>query len=210
MRIANKVVLASLNREKLEEFQALLADFPQLELVPAEDLIRNPEGLSTVENFDTYLDNAVAKARLANQASHYPSLADDSGLEVEALQRKPGVRSHRYAKPQAGKSQDQSNVELLLSELKSSQNRSARFVCTLALVVEGVLIHSTGILEGTIIDSPRGTHGFGYDPIFVPKGANKTLAEMTQAEKNAISHRHLAVQKLLESMKAHGLVLAKP
>jgi XTP/dITP diphosphohydrolase len=210
MRLSNKVVLATLNREKFEEFCALFTPYAGITLVPAEELIRNPDGLGLVEKYDTYLENAIAKARLANHASHYPSLADDSGLEVDALGGKPGVRSHRYAPPQAKLSQDQANVQLLLSELKAGQPRNARFVCTLALVVEGILLHATGTMEGTISDSPRGTHGFGYDPVFIPSGQNKTLAEMTAAEKNAISHRSIAVQRLMSQVKAHGLVLAKP
>lgn len=210
MRIANKVILATLNRDKFEEFEKLLESHSQIELVPAEALIRNPEGLKFVERYDSYLENALAKARLANQASHYPALADDSGLEVEALQGKPGVRSHRYAPPQNKISQDQANVELLLSEMKSASQRNAKFTCTLALVIEGILLHSTGILEGTICESPRGTHGFGYDPVFIPQGSTKTLAEMTESEKNAISHRAKALQGLMAQVKAHGIVFAKP
>src|SRR4051812_35372989 len=131
MRISHRVLLATLNRDKFEEFRDLLLPFPEIELVPADQLIRNPEGLSFVERHHTYLENAIAKARLANQGSHYPSLADDSGLEVDALGGKPGVRSHRYAPPRPRISQDQANIEFLLSEVKSAENRSARFVCTL-------------------------------------------------------------------------------
>ena len=99
MRLSNRVLLATLNRNKFEEFQALLSSHPEIELVPADQLIRNPAKLQQVESHNTYLENAIAKARLANQASHYPSLADDSGLEVLALDGRPGVRSHRYAPP---------------------------------------------------------------------------------------------------------------
>ena len=122
---------------------------------------------------------------------------------------KPGVRSHRYATPKAGISQDEANTQLLLTEL-GSKSRNARFVCTLALLVEGIMIHATGTLEGTIIDKPRGDEGFGYDPIFVPKGSNKTLAEMSLEEKNGISHRTLAVRELMTQVKNHGVVFAKP
>jgi XTP/dITP diphosphohydrolase len=210
MRLSNIVLLASTNRDKFDEFSNLLKAYPEIELAPATQYIRNAQKLSLVENYPSYLENAVAKARLANHAAHYPALADDSGLEVEALGGKPGVRSHRYAIPKAGISQDQANVDLLLSELKTAQTRSARFVCTLALVIEGILLHSTGILEGSIADSPRGTNGFGYDPVFIPKGQSKTLAEMTSAEKNAISHRSLALHDLMKQVKAHGLTFAKP
>src|SRR4051812_34700616 len=111
MRLSNKIVLASLNRNKFEEMQALLDGYPQVELAQASDFIRNADKLAFVERHDTYFENAIAKARLANAGCHYPCLADDSGLEVEALNGKPGVRSHRYATPKAGMTQDQANVE---------------------------------------------------------------------------------------------------
>jgi XTP/dITP diphosphohydrolase len=159
--------------------------------------------------YDTYLENALAKARFVNQGAHYPSLADDSGLEVEALGGKPGVRSHRYASPKAGLTQDEANTQLMLKEL-AGKSRTAKFTCTLAFLVEGILMHATGTLEGTIAEAPRGTHGFGYDPIFIPKGSSKTLAEMTQAEKNAISHRAVALRLLMDQVRQNGIVIAKP
>lgn len=210
MRLSNKIVLASLNREKFEEFGSLFKPYPEIELVLAEQVMRNAERLQFAERYETYLENATAKARLANQACHYPTLADDSGLEVEALGGKPGVRSHRYATPKAGISQDQANTTFLLQELKSSQNRSARFVCTLALVIEGIFLSATGTLEGTLIEGPRGKNGFGYDPIFVPKGETRTFAEMSHEEKNRISHRSKAVQELMAQVRSHGIFFAKP
>jgi XTP/dITP diphosphohydrolase len=209
MRLVNRILLATENRNKFEEFKALFSTHPEIELLMANQVLRNTEGLKFAERYDTYLENALAKARLVNQGAHYPSLADDSGLEVEGLQGKPGVRSHRYATPKAGLSQDQANVEFLLKEL-SGKSRNAKFVCTLALLVEGILIHATGTLEGTIAETPRGTNGFGYDPIFIPNGSNKTLAEMTETEKNAISHRFQALQNLMTQVKQHGIVFAKP
>ncbi len=209
MRLSNHIVLASLNRDKFEEFRTLFSAYPDIELVPAATIIRNPEGLQFAERHDTYLDNAVAKARLANLASHYPALADDSGIEVEALDGKPGVRSHRYATPRAGVSQDQANIDQLLADIGSGR-RGAKFVCTLALVIEGIMIQATGTLEGTIIDQPRGTAGFGYDPVFVPRGSSRTFAEMTDSEKNMISHRAKALHELMAKVKAHGIVFAKP
>lgn len=210
MRLANKVVLASTNRQKFDEFQCIMAAYPEIELVPASELIRNPDGLAKVEFHNTYLENAIAKARLANQSCHYPSLSDDSGLEVDFLDGKPGVRSHRFAPPQARVSQEQANIQLLLSQMKSAPTRSAKFVCTLVLTIEGILLHSTGILQGTISESPRGNFGFGYDPIFIPDGGTRTLAEMSEADKNAISHRGKALQSLMAQAKAHGIVFAKP
>lgn len=210
MRLSNRIVLASLNRHKLEEFQALLRNHPEVELVPVSGLIRNPEGLSQVEKHATYLENAAAKARLVNQGCHYPALADDSGLEVFALDGKPGVRSHRFAIPRKGESQDDANNSLLLKELSGKSSRDARFVCVVGLVIEGVMIHAEGTLEGTLLESPRGDHGFGYDPLFVPKGFNKSLAEMEAAEKNQISHRAKALQLLMTKIKDHGITFAKP
>jgi XTP/dITP diphosphohydrolase len=209
MRLSNRIVVATQNRDKIDEFRSLFAPWPEIELVPASDFLRNADRIQFAERFDTYLDNAVAKARLANAGSHYPSLADDSGLEVEGLGGKPGVRSHRYATPKAGLSQDQANNDLLMREL-SGKPRDARFVCTLALVIEGILLHATGTLEGQIAEKASGTHGFGYDPLFIPKGSSKTLAEMTSIEKNAISHRAKAVQDLMNQVRAHGIVFAKP
>ncbi len=212
MRLSNRILLATTNREKFDEFKSLFAAYPGIEPVPADAIIRNTDGLKFAERHDTYLDNAIAKARLANGACHYPALADDSGLEVDFLGGKPGVRSHRYATPKAGLTQDQANNQLLLSEMKNagSAERGARFVCTLALLIEGIMLTSTGVLEGTIIDQQRGEQGFGYDPIFIPKGSAKTLAEMTDGEKNSISHRAKALHELMAKLKAHGLTLAKP
>jgi XTP/dITP diphosphohydrolase len=209
MRLSNKVLLATQSRDKFEEFTALFSAYPEIQLSMAGDYVRNVDGLHLVEKHNTYLENAVAKARLVNQGAHYPTLADDSGLEVLSLEGKLGVRSHRYAPPKAGISQDEANNQLLLKEL-TGKPRDARFVCTLALLIEGLLIHATGTLEGTIAEAPRGTNGFGYDPLFIPKKQNKTLAEMTNAEKNAISHRAKALQELMSQLKTHGIVLAKP
>jgi XTP/dITP diphosphohydrolase len=210
MRLSNQVLFASLNRGKFEEFRSLFTAYPGTELVPAETILRNPDGLKFAERHATYEENAVAKARLANQGCHYPALADDSGIEVEALEGRPGVRSHRYASPKAGLTQDEANLQLLLSEMKGQSLRNARFVCTLALVIEGISITATGVLDGTLTDAPRGTNGFGYDPIFIPQGSAKTFAEMSDGEKNSISHRAKALQELMAKVRTHGIVIAKP
>ncbi len=210
MRLSPKIVLATTNRDKFEEFVQLFEAYPDIELVRANDVLRNAEKLALVEFHETYLENAVAKARLANHGAHYPALADDSGLEVMGLEGKPGVRSHRYAPPRPGMSQDQANVELMLKELHGRAQRQARFVSTLALCIEGILIQGTGVLEGTILEKPRGTQGFGYDPIFQPQGSTKSLAEMTTSEKNAVSHRAKALHELMGQVKSHGIVFAKP
>ncbi len=213
MRLSNTIVLATLNRHKYEECKALFAAHPEcadLDLQLAERFVRNVSGLRLVENHSTYMENAIAKARMINLGSHYPSLGDDSGIEVMALEGRPGVRSHRYATARVGVSQDQANVEQLLSELKGKTQREARFVCSLALVIEGILVQGTGTLDGTIAEAPRGTAGFGYDPIFIPKGSNQTLAEMGAIAKNKISHRAKALEALMQEVTAKGIVFAKP
>ena len=210
IRLSQKILLASSNRDKFEEFQDLFRSYPEIELVPAQSILRNAENLQLAEKYQTYLENATAKARYANQGCHYPSLADDSGLEVESLKGRPGVRSHRYASPKANMTQDQANREHLLTEMKGSQNRSAQFVCTLVLVIEGVLLHAVGKMEGTLTEVARGTEGFGYDPLFVPNGHTQTLAEMSRSEKNRISHRAHALHELMRQVTALGIVIAKP
>lgn len=209
MRLSNKIVIATANNGKFEEFKSLFSAYPEIKPVVALEIIRNPSKLAPAEIYDTYLENAIAKARLANQACHYPVLADDSGIEVEALGGKPGVRSARYAPSRPNLTQDQANNELILKEI-GKEPRNARFVCTLVLLIEGVLLHSTGILQGTLADTPRGSNGFGYDPIFIPKGYTKRFAEMTDGEKNSISHRAKALHDLMAQVKALGITLARP
>lgn len=212
MRQAHEIVLASTNRHKLEELQTLFQAFPGIELVPADARVRNAEKLAQVEVHPTYAENCLAKARACNQACHYPSLADDSGLEVDALQGQPGVKSHRYAIPVRGQTQDQANNQKLLEALKNvpDEKRTARFVCHLALVIEGVSIQVSGVLEGSIAKEIRGHQGFGYDPIFIPKGFTQSLAELGPQKKNEISHRAIALRSLMEKLKASDIVLARP
>lgn len=210
MRAVNKIVLASTNVEKFREFSQILSAYPDITLLPVQGLIRNTEKLDLVEKHFTYLENAIEKARLVNHGCHYPALADDSGLEVEALPGQLGPRSRRYALPKAGMNQDQANIEKLLSDLKGNANRSAQFVCTLALVIEGITITATSTLKGKIAEAPKGEQGFGYDPVFIPEGSNSTLAQLTDNEKNLISHRAKALHELISLMTARGLILAKP
>jgi XTP/dITP diphosphohydrolase len=215
MRKADVLVLASTNRHKFEEFQVLFKKFPEVEIAPVDHFIRNAGKLSLVETANNYHDNALAKARTCNLGCHYPSLADDSGIEVDALQSKPGVHSHRFAIPRAGQTQDQANNQKLLDELKniSANQRTARFVCNLVLVMEGTLIQAVGILEGTIateLRPGREMQGFGYDPLFIPKGYDQTLSELGTEVKNKISHRAQAVQELMKEIRNQEIVFAKP
>lgn len=212
MRLSKQIVLASTNIDKLIEFKALLSQYPDLHLAGANEYIRNAKKIGLSEKFMTYLENAIAKSRLVNLACHYPSLADDTGLEVDALDGRPGVRSARYAVAKAGQMQSQANIEKLLSELKgkTGSERKARFVCTLALTIEGILVSSTGILEGIITEEPKGDLGFGYDAVFMPNGSVRTLAEMPLEEKNAISHRARALEELMKKIQEKGITFAKP
>lgn len=213
MRSTNTLVFASNNSHKLLEMRALLSKFSSLQLKPASSFLRNAGKIGKVEIYNTYLENAAAKARLVNHGCHYPTLSDDSGLEVEALNGQPGVFSQRYASLEGSPSQndqDQANIQKLLKSLTSTDSRKARFVCTLSLIVEGVLLSATGELEGTIALEPKGTQGFGYDSIFIPQGETRTLAEMTETEKNNISHRAIALKKLFQKIEEHGIQIAKP
>ncbi|MEK7690426.1 MAG: non-canonical purine NTP pyrophosphatase [Bdellovibrionota bacterium] len=215
MRLTKNIVLASTNFDKLVEFRELLKlNNSQQSIVPVDSIVRNAGVLGKVEVFATYRENAAAKARLANQACHYPCLADDSGLEIEALGGKPGARSARFATPTDKMTQDQANIDKVLSELKGVplDKRRAKFVCSLALVIEGVLLESTGTIEGWIAEAPTGAQGFGYDPIFLPDHADagrKTFAELGVDFKNRHSHRAVAFSKLMESLRSHGIVIAR-
>jgi XTP/dITP diphosphohydrolase len=212
MRISNKIVLATTNKGKISEFKELFRKYPDIEVIAAKSVIRNADKIGLVEKYESYLENATAKARLTNQGAHYPALADDSGLEVEGLYGAPGSRSARYAIAKAGVMQDEANRQKLLEELKgkSGDARKARFVATLVLVIEGLHISATGVLEGRISEEPRGASGFGYDPLFIPEGSEKTLAEMTHKEKNEISHRNRALTALMEEIEQKGIYFARP
>lgn len=187
------VTLASRNPGKLAELAALCRGVLELRLPP--------EGLTLPEieeDQETYLGNAEKKARAVARVVGGPALADDSGLEVDALGGAPGVRSARYGGPGLD---DAGRIALLLRELGNATNRRARFRCALVLAVsEEETIAAEGVLEGTIAHAPRGTGGFGYDPVFVlPDG--RTLAEVPAEEKNRISHRAVAMRALVERLR---------
>ena len=192
-----RLVLASGNAGKLREFAALLA--PRgIELV-----LQSQFGVQPAEETGkTFEANALLKARHAARGSGLPALADDSGIEVDALGGAPGVRSARYAGEGAS---DADNVNKLLEALREvpEPQRGARFRCVIALVSsaddESPLL-ARGSWEGHIVRAPRGGGGFGYDPVFVPTGSTITSAEMSAAAKNAVSHRGQALARLLESL----------
>lgn len=183
-----KLCFATQNRNKLKEVQALLP--PGFELVTPEDLGCHEE---LPETHLTLEGNSAQKAAFLFQNFNADCFADDTGLEIEALGGEPGVFSARYAGPQ--KIADD-NMRLVISKMKGKENRKARFRSVITLILNGEQTVFEGILEGTIIDTPRGTNGFGYDPIFVPEGQDRTLAEMHLEEKNNISHRARAFVQL--------------
>ena len=183
------LVFATNNRHKIEEVRAILHDkFNIRSLAEIGCFDEIPETSPTIEG------NALQKAQYVSDHFNTACFADDTGLEVEALDGGPGVYSARYAGENATYDD---NVDKLLEELKDKSNRKARFKSVVALVDgDGELLFE-GIINGTIIKERRGTSGFGYDPVFVPEGYDQTFAEMPPALKNSISHRALAVEKLV-------------
>ena len=197
---SRRFVLATFNRDKARELRALLA-VPEIEIVPLADF---PGAVAPEETGETLEGNATLKARAAALYTGLPAIADDTGLEVEALNGEPGVRAARFSGESATY---ESNVALLLERLRGVAEglRGARFrtVCV-AVFPEGGVLEAEGVLEGRITEAPRGRHGFGYDPVFEPAGSAKTLAEMSTAEKNEISHRSRAARALARRLREQG------
>ncbi len=212
MRTTNIILLGSLSRGKFKEFKALFKEYPEIDFKPLSDFAWNLDQFEEAENANTYYENAFKKAQLAHMAAKVPTFSDDSGLEVHALNERPGVHSRRYATPKTSETQDQANNKKLLEELQhySKDKRAARYVCTIVFMVEGVVLSTTGAVDGTILDLPRGLHGFGYDPLFLPNGYNKTFAEMSLEDKNKISHRAKALHNLMALIKEKNVQLVRP
>ena len=190
-----KIIIATQNPHKVEEIREIARlygvsgiDFEaidsSLEFDPAED-------------GKTFEENSLIKAKEANHLTHTYTLADDSGLCVEALDGAPGIHSARYAETA------QKRIDKLLDALKGEINRKAKFVCAITLINPSGEVEFTarGECKGEIALSQSGTHGFGYDPVFIVDGTSKTMADMSEDEKNKISHRSLAMQKLFEYIK---------
>lgn len=194
-----RLVLASNNAKKLVELQALFVPLG-IELVTQGSL-----GIAEAEEpFETFAENALAKARHAARASGMPALADDSGLSVDALGGAPGVRSARYALDAGGEKSDAANNDRLLRELAGREDRSARFVCALVAVrsaTDPEPLIAMGRWSGRILTAPRGEGGFGYDPLMFIPPLCRAVAEMGAAEKNIHSHRALAAGELLRQMR---------
>lgn len=189
-----KILLATTNRGKIAELRALLAEL-NIEIIGLDQL---PQRLDVEENGETFLDNALLKARAYAQLSGLPTIADDSGLCVQALGGRPGVHSARYAGPGAD---DLTNNAKLLREMQTQTDRRAKFVCVSVCVLPtGETIEATGECAGEILRELRGAAGFGYDPLFFHPPSGKTFAELSAAEKNRISHRALSLATLKTKM----------
>lgn len=185
-----KLLFATHNPNKLKELQSLLPK--SIELSSLDDIESTEEIPETSETIE---GNALQKARYVKENFGYDCFADDTGLEVEALNGEPGVYSARYAGP---KKNDMANVEKLLSKLEQKTNRSAQFKTVIALILNDRELLFEGICKGEIICEKRGSLGFGYDPIFIPSGSKNTFAEMELSEKNKLGHRGKAVRALIE------------
>jgi XTP/dITP diphosphohydrolase len=192
--VGQLVVVASSNHGKLAEIRSAL-DFPGWRFAPASEL--DSEWPSPEEDGETFEDNARIKARASRERFAFAALADDSGLEVDALDGAPGVYSSRFAGPCATDAANNSRLLLALQDVPEA-DRTARFRCTIVLIGEdGVETIASGTCEGRIGYEPRGEHGFGYDPLFLPDATpGRTMAELTLAEKNEISHRGAALRAL--------------
>ena len=199
-----KIVFATNNQHKLDEIRAILG--PSFEVVSLADIGCHED---IPETGQTLEENALMKAQYIYDHYHVSCFADDTGLEVEALNGAPGVYSARYASleavpadsPQGLSHDSEANMARLLRELANNNNRKARFRTVIALIIDGKVTTFEGIVNGDIITEKRGGQGFGYDPIFQPEGYNKTFAELGVDIKNQISHRARATQKLVEYLK---------
>lgn len=184
-----QLIFATNNQHKVEEIQAAIGG--ELEVI---SLKQAGIDIDIPESHDTLEANASEKSRTIHQLTNQHCFSEDTGLEVEALNGEPGVKSARYAGED--KAFDK-NIEKLLSNLGNENNRKARFRTVISLIWEGQEWLFEGICEGSITWQPAGSGGFGYDPVFIPTGSDRTFAEMSLAEKNAISHRKKAADKLV-------------
>lgn len=188
-----EIVFATNNLHKLEEARALAAG--KMKILSLSDINCHDD---IPETADTLEGNALIKARWVKEKYGYDCFADDTGLMVDALDGAPGVYSARFAGPQCNAND---NMALLLEKLKGVVDRKARFVTVIALVKDGKEHLFTGKVEGTIATEPHGTEGFGYDPVFIAEESGLPFAEMSQQDKNAISHRGRAMRQLIDFLK---------
>ena len=184
------LIFATSNHNKVLEIQKILPKKFNIKSLKDLNYFEDvPENETTIEG------NAIFKAKYIYEKFNINVFADDTGLEVEALNGEPGVHSARYAGTTRN---SEKNIKKLLKNLKNIKNRNARFKTVIALIIDNKLHIFSGIVEGYILDSPKGNNGFGYDPIFCPNGFDKSFAELTLKEKNLISHRSFAMKKLID------------
>ncbi len=184
------IVVASNNEHKIKEIMEILSGF---DIKKASDVVDN---FNVDEIGNSFCENAYLKAKALSKYTDEIILSDDSGLEVFALNKEPGIFSSRYS----NEGTDGANVIKLLNNLKGINNRKARFVCCMVLLINGGIIQKEGYVYGTIIDSIKGDGGFGYDPVFVPNGYNLTFAQMPPSLKNRLSHRRKAIDEIKNAL----------
>ncbi|MCE5329516.1 XTP/dITP diphosphatase [bacterium] len=204
MEDKTSIIIATKNKGKVKEIRHYLKD-SGIKLLSLNDFEESPE---IIEDGESFKENSIKKARIVAHAFNKPTLADDSGLEVDFLNGKPGVFSSRYSGENAT---DKSNRDKLLSELsdvKELSARSARFVCHLVLwdPQKDLLFETDGICEGDIGFEETGSGGFGYDCIFIPKGFNRTMAQLSEDEKNQISHRGKALKNFVSFLEKNKYI----
>ena len=193
-----ELIIASQNQNKLVEFKKILGD--KINLFSLSDIGLNQE---IPENEKTIKKNAMFKAKFVNRQTGKNVFADDTGLEIDSLNGEPGVNSARYSG--VDRNSDK-NIELVLRKLKNKANRNSRFKTIISLIIDGKSVNFEGVVEGKITEEKRGSNGFGYDPIFQPNGYASTFGEMSLNEKNKISHRSIAINKMVQYLKENNLL----
>jgi XTP/dITP diphosphohydrolase len=200
--MARKLLIATRNNHKKRELEAILTGW-DVQVLSLDDIAGVPE---IVEDGATFAENAIKKARTAADLSGYITLADDSGLEVDALGGAPGIFSARFAGPQADDEANNRKLLYLLRNIREDE-RTARFVCVIAAAIPADEVHTVrGVCAGKIADHSQGQGGFGYDPLFIPAGLSRSFAELAEAEKNQLSHRG---QALLQALPLLRRILAE-
>ncbi len=195
------ILVATSSKHKRKEIKMLLKDFPSINVIGLEDL--EPKAPVIVEDGKTFRQNAVKKAVITSKFFDGLVLADDSGLQVDALGGRPGVRSSRFARKKATDKENNKKLLKLLEKIEDKR-RTAKFVCHIALAAKGSLMENfEGVIKGSITKKTRGQSGFGYDPLFLPNGHKKNFAQMTAAYKNRISHRALALNQLKKAINKY-------
>ena len=196
-----ELILATNNKHKLQEVREILSPH-KIVVYGLSDLNLKPKEI--IENGATYQENALLKAKAVQELTTMPIISDDSGLEIKTLNNEPGLHSARYAASLGG---HDNAIKELLKRLENQKDRSARFVCDIVLLnVDSKPLLFEGIAEGTIAKEKQGEGGFGYDPIFISKETNECFGTMSQKQKNTVSHRAKALNKLLTYLKINGFV----